>query len=262
MKRTILLLIAAVLTTMGYTQINFPVGKKAAIILTYDDGLMGTKDIVESQLDKYNFKATFFLIGTNIKNEDIPAWRAMAKRGHELGNHTLFHNHWTGNGETHGIYRSLEDYTVDEMVEECRMMNNFLTSIDNKPIHPMAYSWGHYYVGKDKENYSQALINSGFINYCRYSEGENPITDLNKLNCGIIPAFPWREKYQTADSMIVYIQHVLNVSGIGVIIFHGVGTDYLKISAEEHQRIIDYLGQHREIWVAPMSEVFDYVYKK
>jgi hypothetical protein len=67
------------------------------------------------------------------------------------------------------------------------------------------------------------------------------------------------EKYGGADVMIEQIEKIQKAGGVGVLLFHGVGADYIKISAEEHRRILDYLAAHPDIWVAPMSEVLDYV---
>lgn len=62
------------------------------IALTFDDGPNPTITPQLLQLlDKYNVKATFFLIGKNIKdNKDVLA--QMMKNGHLLGNHSFSHH--------------------------------------------------------------------------------------------------------------------------------------------------------------------------
>jgi hypothetical protein len=45
-----------------------------------------------------------------------------------------------------------------------------------------------------------------------------------------------------------------------VIVFHGVGGDYLSVSAEAHRQLLDYLAARRDqIWIAPYSEVMTYI---
>jgi len=62
--------------------------------------------------------------------------------------------------------------------------------------------------------------------------------------------------------MIAWVKEVEKSEGVGVIVFHGVGGDYLSVSAEAHQQLLDYLAAHRtEIWTAPYSEAMDYVVK-
>ena len=41
--------------------------------------------------------------------------------------------------------------------------------------------------------------------------------------------------------------------------FHGVGGDYLQVSAKAHQALIDYLVAHPDIWVGIFQEVMAYV---
>jgi len=62
--------------------------------------------------------------------------------------------------------------------------------------------------------------------------------------------------------MIAWVKEVEKSEGVGVVVFHGVGGDYLSVSAEAHQQLLDYLSSHRaEIWTAPYSEAMDYVVK-
>ena len=70
----------------------FPNGAHAAVSLTYDDGLTSHFEDVAPTLERYGLRGTF---NTPIARASVmqhaPAWRALAARGHELGNHSLFH---------------------------------------------------------------------------------------------------------------------------------------------------------------------------
>ena len=69
---------------------NIHAGKKIA--LTFDDGPHPrlTQKVLDI-LDKYSIKATFFVIGVNVKN--YPKQLEMIiDKGHEIGNHTYSHN--------------------------------------------------------------------------------------------------------------------------------------------------------------------------
>ena len=69
------------------------------IALTFDDGPHPryTKKILNI-LEKYNIKATFFVIGVNIENypEDL---KRISEAGHEIGNHSYDHHSTLGLGE-------------------------------------------------------------------------------------------------------------------------------------------------------------------
>lgn len=65
--------------------------KEKLVALTFDDGPTGNVDELLPLLDKYNAKATFFLIGRELK-ENIPAAENIVSAGHQIGNHTYSHN--------------------------------------------------------------------------------------------------------------------------------------------------------------------------
>lgn len=63
------------------------------IVLTFDDGPhpKQTRQILDV-LDRYDIKATFFVIGVNVKNYPGIVAEVQA-RGHEVANHTTTHSH-------------------------------------------------------------------------------------------------------------------------------------------------------------------------
>lgn len=63
--------------------------KSGAISFTFDDGVPNQFTIGRENLDKFNFKGTFFIITGAKNNWDI--FREMVKDGHEIGSHTISH---------------------------------------------------------------------------------------------------------------------------------------------------------------------------
>lgn len=61
------------------------------IYLTFDDGpVPGVTDFVLNELDRFKMKATFFMVGDNVKkNPDLA--KAVKDGGHAIGNHTFHH---------------------------------------------------------------------------------------------------------------------------------------------------------------------------
>lgn len=65
-----------------------------AVYLTFDDGpIPEITPWVLDVLDKYNIKATFFLVGDNIRKHP-EEFKMILERGHKVGNHT--YNHISG----------------------------------------------------------------------------------------------------------------------------------------------------------------------
>ncbi|MEI9891874.1 MAG: polysaccharide deacetylase family protein [Caulobacteraceae bacterium] len=68
----------------------WPGGARAAVSLTYDDGLNTQLDNALPQLQARGLKATFFLVQENV-DARIADWVKVAGLGHEIGDHTATH---------------------------------------------------------------------------------------------------------------------------------------------------------------------------
>ncbi|MGM7637159.1 polysaccharide deacetylase family protein [Bacillus sp. Hm123] len=60
------------------------------VALTFDDGPTKNTDQILQLLNKYNVKATFFLIGEEIE-KNLEETKKIVEAGHQIGNHTFSH---------------------------------------------------------------------------------------------------------------------------------------------------------------------------
>jgi peptidoglycan/xylan/chitin deacetylase (PgdA/CDA1 family) len=84
----ILLSFSSVLFSYSLTQ---PI--KAAII-TFDDGMLSQYTYAKTILDKYIFKATFYIICNSVDKENRMNWnniQILEEEGHEIGSHSMNH---------------------------------------------------------------------------------------------------------------------------------------------------------------------------
>jgi peptidoglycan/xylan/chitin deacetylase (PgdA/CDA1 family) len=231
-------------------------GKKAAIVLTYEDALRAQLDFAMPQLDAARLHGTFFLDG-DITPDDMLRWRAAATRGHELGNHSLFHPCPRAMLPDRRNYLT-DNYDPARMVEEIAAMNNVLFGIDGRRTRTYSVPCSQTVVGG--LDYVDTLRRSGHIRFARTGGDQwtSVITRFAALDPFRIPSYgPVDEP--GADELIAYAERVRTAGGLGVFQFHGVGGDYLKVSAQAHQALIDYLRTHPDIWVGTFQEVMDYV---
>ncbi|MBI0577215.1 polysaccharide deacetylase family protein [Neobacillus cucumis] len=63
---------------------------KKVVALTFDDGPTGNVDNILPLLDQYDAKATFFLIGNELRQHPEQGLK-IAEAGHQIGNHTYSH---------------------------------------------------------------------------------------------------------------------------------------------------------------------------
>lgn len=86
-----------------------------AVYLTFDDGpIPRVTPWVLDVLDKYGIKATFFMVGDNIRKHP-DEFRMVVERGHRIGNHTFNH--------IRGLSYDINSY-LENTEKACRMMMN------------------------------------------------------------------------------------------------------------------------------------------
>lgn len=86
-----------------------------AVYLTFDDGpIPRVTPWVLDVLDRYGIKATFFMVGDNIRKHP-DEFRMVVKRGHRIGNHTFNH--------IRGLSYDINSY-LENTDKACRMMMN------------------------------------------------------------------------------------------------------------------------------------------
>lgn len=243
-----------------FSQFTWPNGKKCAVVLTYDDALDSQLETAIPQLDRYGFKGTFYLTGT-LKRRTVPQWRSAASHGHELGNHTVFHpcsENVLPNLDPR--YHS-EHYTAELIIDEISALNTFLYALDGKTERTFAYPCAETVVGG--KDYVAALAESGLVRYARLGDdGSAVITDPHPLNPLRIPSRSTGNN-PSGEQLTAFAEEVLKNKGLGIFTFHGVGGDYLSVSTEAHQVLLEYLNKHApEIWVATFQEVMDYIFQR
>jgi hypothetical protein len=250
------IVVLATLGSQASAQIVWPKGKVAALVLTYDDALHSQLDIAIPQLNAAHFKGTFFLDG-DITPTDMIRWRAAQHTGHELGNHSLFHPCPRAMLPERKNYFT-ENYDVDRMLGEIGVMNIVLFGIDGAIQRTYSVPCSQMLVGG--VDYTEALRRSGFVKYARTGgdQYQSVVTDFTSLNVFQVPSWGPVDKPEGA-ALIAYAERVRNAKGLGVLQFHGTGGDYLEVTAEAHQQLLDWLRKHPEVWVATFQDVMDYV---
>lgn len=216
-------------------------GHKAAIALTYDDSLHSQLDIAIPQLDAAGLKGTFFLMGRQI-GDQVPRWKAAATRGHELGNHTVNHPCARGSYEMPVQYTS-EAYDVDVLKTEIGVMNGFLQALDGKTTHSFATPCDQHVVGG--KDYLAPMQEAHLASYIR---DRAAMPEKTVAYTGFVD--------KSGADMIAWVESVVRDGKAGVIVFHGVGGDYLNVSADAHRQLVEYLRAHKkEIWTTTFSNV-------
>jgi peptidoglycan/xylan/chitin deacetylase (PgdA/CDA1 family) len=226
--------------------------KQCAVVLTYDDAVDVDLDNAIPALDSLKLRGTFYLIGSApAVNKRLPEWRKAAQRGHELGNHALFH---PCDGTLPGRSfvtpdNDLSKYTVSRAVGEIRANNTLLNAIDGKTARTFAYPCGDRQIGG--VNFYDQLKND-FVAARGVTPGLQTAAQvqLDNIDCYMING-------QDAKYMIDLVKQAQQSHTLLVFLFHGVGGGHsLNVELAAHRQLLRYLKAHeKDIYIAPMVEV-------
>ena len=248
----LLTLCGAIAASAAFAQqpdMKWPGGRAAAIVLSYDDALTSQLDVAIPQLDAAGLKGTFFL-SARFPQEQVERWRKAAANGHELANHSVIHPCAKGSFDMPEQYNN-ERYSVQTMLAEIRIMNTLLHAIDGGVERTYATPCGQTVVGG--EDYIAALKASGIVKYVRGANGH-----VEQGPDGFNAPGTFFPETATGADLIAFVDAAKSRGGLAVLGFHGVGGDYLKVSAEAHQQLVQYLHEHQDtFWVTTFREAMD-----
>lgn len=235
---------------------KWPKGKKAAVNLAYDDALSSQLDIAIPALNKYGFKGSFYIpIGSDTVAKRLPDWRAAAKKGHELANHSLFHQcSKTGPGRGWVMDdHNLDTMTVGQMREQVVLANVVLHAIDGKT--ERTYTAPCIDSKAGGENYIDA-VKSEFV--AIKLSGGGVTADMQTVDpYNVSVDFP---QDQTGERLIALVKEAAEKGTMVNFTFHGVGGDHIVTSAKAHEDLLKYLADNKDIyWVDTFVNIMKYV---
>jgi len=256
MKPIFLLIVVFSIAKSLDAQTNGPWrGRKCAVVLTYDDAIDEHLDNAAPVLDSLGLKATFYVtVGSVSVRERLNEWKRLAVNGHELGNHSVFHPCVGGTGrEWVKPEYDLRNYTPGRMIDELRMTNTFLQSMDGKNRRTFAFTCGDMKIG-------DSLFINGMRNdfvaarAVRAQMHKINAIDLYNVDCYMVNG-------ESAAQMEEWVKKAVETNSLLVILFHGVGGgNSLNVTLPDHRELLSYLKQNeKDIWIAPMIDVADFI---
>lgn len=234
----------------------WPQGRKAAVSLAYDDALDSQLDNAMPALDKVGLKGSFYLtLSSESVRKRMPEWRAAAARGHELGNHTLFHQ-CIGSMKGHEWVppqRDLDSTTALQMKDQVLLANVMLQAIDGRQERTMTVPCGD--VMAEGRNYV-ALVKPEFV---AIKLGHGGVTaDMATLDPYAVTVDT--PEGVTGEQLIAQVEAAARKGTMVNFTFHGIGGDHLSVSSEAHAQLLSYLASRPETyWVDTFLNLMQYV---
>lgn len=233
-------------------------GKKAAVALTYDDALNIQLDKVIPALDSFGFKGTFYLIGSSPAFINrINDWRKAAAKGHELGNHTLFHPCYGKRPGREWVKPDydLNSYTMERATNEIKMNSALLEATDGKKKRTFACPCGDSKVGDSSFLYK---VKNDFV---AMRDGTPDANDVNGF--GAVTVQWMGPNGNSGAEMIEAVKKAMASNALLVFVFHGVGGDHsINISTQAHSELLQFLLQNEsQVWIAPFIDIAEHIKK-
>lgn len=232
---------AASVVDTPYTVATWQGARAGALSLTFDDACPGQFTILVPLMNKYDFKATFFVDLGNLRNFNTP-WdniRRAAVAGHEIASHSVTHSKFS---------------TLTESQQEAELRNSRDT-IDKQIPSQKVLTFAYPNCVRGKE----ALVARYYM--AARTCNENRIEPSNPANMLRINSFSYGGSVSaqtlngTADASIAQ-------KGWGTILIHGIDNagGYNPVKSSMLKTHFDYLQTRKnQIWVATFADVARYI---
>src|SRR6266545_560011 len=216
---------------------------RGAVSLTYDDGLVSHVEVVGPSLKKHHLHGTFFITGASYGvQQDLERWRELYRAGNEVAAHTMNHpcdgaQSWVQKGF------ALQDYDMGRMQKELTDNIELLKQLGKRGgPYTFAYPCGMTWLGEKQDSYIDLVQRYFFAARGTTSTIVNPDAD----SFSNLPAVG---ADKTPDQLVDFVRQVEVDGGWLIIMFHGVGSEHLSVTVEQHDRLLSYLDRHRRtIW--------------
>lgn len=237
-------------------EFNWPNGAKAAVSLAYDDTLASQLDVALVQLNQHQLKASFYLqLSSPLLTARLSEWRAAAAQGHELGNHTLFHQCSASKPGRDWVAaeNDLDNISAVQLVQQIRLANSMLFAIDGKTERTFTAPCGDGLAG------GQSYLPLIYDDFIAIKAKTGPVvTTMAQLNVHAVDVIA--PVGSSGSELIALVKQAAQYGTMVNFTFHGIGGDHLSVSADAHAELLAYLAANRDTyWTDTFINIMQYV---
>lgn len=235
----------------------WPDGARSAVSLAYDDALDSQLDHALPVLDRHGIRASFYLQLSNPSvTRRMEAWRAAARRGHELGNHSLFHQCARSKPQRAWVeaHRNLDTTSAEQMRDQVLLANTMLMAIDGRTERTYTAPCGDTLAGG--RDYLPG-VRTAFVAIKVGSNG-GVVEAMDRLDPYAVPVLA--PTGVSGAQLIAIVKQAARQGTMVNFTFHGIGGDYLGVSAEAHEELVRFLaGNRRLFWTDTFLNIMRHV---
>lgn len=241
---------------------TWPQGQRCAVSLTYDDGLPVHHELVGPLLEQFGLRGTFYVPAMTDIQDHPERWRQLAHRGHELGNHSLFHPCTRTPDRESWLepWQDLRSYTLSRWRDELAAANLMLRLLDDQTERSFGNTCCETTVGAGEVTASMAPVLRDLFVAAR-GPLSSTIVDVRR-SVDLYHLGHYSGDRLSFRDFQAEIEKAAEIGGWIIWMMHGVGaeTHGLYIDPVEHEMLIRWLGENKDLaWTAPLVKVAKHV---
>ncbi|MFA6088009.1 polysaccharide deacetylase family protein [Mucilaginibacter sp.] len=238
--------------SLKYTIAPWFNNKKAAVTLTFDDGIPGQYHIALPLLNQYGFKSTFF-VAVKIINDQKISWDLLNQAslaGHEIANHALTHPHFI---------KIPLDTIAFESIESNKYIDKY---IPGKKVITHAYPFGEGGGNTEKDKGIRQTVSKYFIGA---RATKNKPYAYNKYDFALT-----NDDYYNINSQMITdsasmadfgknIDETIAIGGWFCPTYHGIADGWIITPGDVFEKHLIELDKRKaDLWIAPFKNVIQY----
>jgi len=226
---------------------------QGAVSLTFDDGMTSQLQVAIPMLNEHGLTATFYVNprGENWR-ERLEPWRAAARAGHEIGNHTMGHACTRAFRDT-GEPAGLEAMTIEELeadvVEAERRLRLALPEQQDRSFSYPCYQ-DHIGEGEGRQSYVPVIARHFIAARAKGEVANHP------LSCTLHHLSSWPVERCCGATLVGLAERAASQGRWTILTFHGINQGHLTVADVDLRELCAHLRRHRErLWTAPVITV-------
>jgi len=238
--------------------ISWPTGKKVAISLTFDDARPSQVAVGTALLDRFDVKATFYVLPGPVE-QHLDGWKRAVAGGHEIGNHSL--NHPCSGNFPWAREKALEEFTLEQMRTELIQANEKIENLLGVKPAVFAYPCGQTFIGRGSTTKSYVPVVAELFLTGRgwLDEGPN-----DPSFCDFAQLTGMEMDGKDFDAILSIVEAAKANGQWLVLAGHEMGTSGAQTTRLDMlEKLIAYAQDpSHEIWLAPVGTVATYIQKQ
>jgi peptidoglycan/xylan/chitin deacetylase (PgdA/CDA1 family) len=230
----------------------WPDGCLGAVSLSFDDGMRSHLDVVAPLMTEAGLAGTFYVVPPRpIFQEHLDEWRAAARDGHEIGNHSLTHTCSRGFGDRLEA-RCLERMTLEELEDDVLAAERMLQAAVGAGPRSFGYPCYQSDVGEGASRQSYVPVIARHFVAAR-AKGERP---NNPLTCDLHHLWSFPVERASGAELVGLAERAAASGTWSILTFHGVHEGHLSVARTDFEELVAHLLRARDrIWTAPVADV-------